>query len=390
MESAKNYMGGGGGGGGGLLKDHYFAGHAAAASSAVLASSLLTHPLDTLKTLLQLGAASSRQMGLSQVVDRVRSVSGLSGLYNGFGWSTMGKISGLGARFGTYEILTAFYKDGREDDYVYVSEALLAGIAAGTVEAVMCTPFELFKLRNQVTSASHCRTMSPAQFAQEANPMIPKLLPRYTPDARALQQTLGILSTLSTKHTDIAGALKLNPWMLTGSGRPPLPSEVRRPLDIVSLEGWGALWRGLRSGIARDSVFGGVFFSTWQFFHIAMLNWKALDIHPPPRSINEVGPVSPLAASLAAGFSGALAASLSHTFDTAKSRSQCTVTPKYIAMERKLLRWEAPGIWIERVTGMSPADRNIMFRGFWMRNARCGIGSFAVVGGYYLAVDHLL
>lgn len=32
------------------------------------------------------------------------------GLYNGFGWLALGRISGVGARFGTYEILTAFYK----------------------------------------------------------------------------------------------------------------------------------------------------------------------------------------------------------------------------------------------------------------------------------------
>lgn len=46
------------------------------------------------------------------------------------------------------------------------------------------------------------------------------------------------------------------------------------------------------------------------------------------RSIDDVGPVSPLASSLAAGFSGAVAAAASHTFDTAKSRSQCIVMPK--------------------------------------------------------------
>lgn len=316
-------------------------------------------------------------------------MSGLSGLYNGFAWSTLGKISGLGARFGTYEILTAFYKDGRDDNFVYVPEALLAGIAAGAVEAVVCTPFELLKLRKQVASASHSKTLSSVKFMQEANPMISKLLPSYTPDARALQHTAGVLSTLCTRNADIIGGLKLNPWMLTGSGRPPLASEVRRFRDIISLEGWGALWRGLRSGLARDCVFGGVFFSTWQFIHIAMLNWKALDINPPPRSIGEVGPVSPLAASLAAGFSGTVASAASHSFDTAKSRTQCIVTPKYIAKERKLLRWEAPGNWIERVTGMSPADRNIMFRGFSMRMARSGIATFVVVGGYLVAVNHL-
>lgn len=40
--------------------------------------------------------------------------------------------------------------------------------------------------------------------------------------------------------------------------------------------------------------------------------------------------MSPLPASLAAGFSGSLAAVASHCFDTAKTRSQCIVTPKVL------------------------------------------------------------
>lgn len=372
---------------GNLLKDNMFAGHAIAAAASVAVASSVTHPLDTLKSLLQVGAGSTQRLGLAQVSGRVRSVSGVSGLYSGFGWSTLGMISGIGARFGIYEILTAFYKDGREDNYVYVSEALLAGIAAGAIEAVICTPFELLKIRRQV-SASRFKTLSSLE-AMESTPLISKLLPGYTLNIKAWNNTVGLLSTLSPKHPDMVGALKQYPWMLTGSGRPPLASDVKGPFNIISLEGWSALWKGLRPGIARDCVFGGFFFSTWQFFHIAMLNWKTVDTNPPPRSIDEVGPVSPLASSLAAGFSGALAAAASHLFDTAKSRSQCIVTPKYIAMERKLLRWKAPGIWLERVTGMSPADRNIMFRGLWLRMARSGIASSALVGSYFLAVDYL-
>lgn len=42
----------------------------------------------------------------------------------------------------------------------------------------------------------------------------------------------------------------------------------------------------------------------------------------------EIGPLSPLAVSLAAGFSGSVAAAASHCFDTARSRSQCIVLPK--------------------------------------------------------------
>ncbi|KAI8027660.1 Histone-lysine N-methyltransferase EZ3 [Camellia lanceoleosa] len=40
--------------------------------------------------------------------------------------------------------------DGREDNYVHVSEAFMAGIAAGAVESVVSSPFELIKLRAQI------------------------------------------------------------------------------------------------------------------------------------------------------------------------------------------------------------------------------------------------
>lgn len=32
------------------------------------------------------------------------------GLYSGLGWLTLGRTLGVGARFGVYEILTAFYR----------------------------------------------------------------------------------------------------------------------------------------------------------------------------------------------------------------------------------------------------------------------------------------
>ncbi|CAA6655712.1 unnamed protein product [Spirodela intermedia] len=360
-----------------LLKHHLFATHAIAAAGSVTLASSLTHPLDTLKSLLQVGAGYRKQTNLSQVLDRVRSLSGFSGLYSGFGWSTFGRNLAIGARFGTYEILTAFYKDGREDNYVLVSEALSAGFAAGAVEAFVNTPFELFKLREQLSSASYVGKISPGKVA-EGTSVISKSLASYTPDRRAWNYTVGLLSVLPKHSCNLADSLKECPWMLTGSGRPPLASE------------FGAIWRGLRPGIARDCVFGGVFFSTWQFLHIAMLDWKAVDMNPPPRSIDEIGSVSPLSASLAAGFSGSLAAVASHCFDTAKTRSQCIVIPKYISVERKLLRWEVPGNWLERKTGISPRDRSILFRGIGLRMSCSGFASFGIVGGYLLAVKYIL
>ncbi|KAJ0969985.1 hypothetical protein J5N97_022862 [Dioscorea zingiberensis] len=66
---------------GGLLRDSTFAGHAAAATGSVAVASSLTYPFDTLKTLLQVGAGSGQKLSFSQVVDRVRSVSGFSGAF---------------------------------------------------------------------------------------------------------------------------------------------------------------------------------------------------------------------------------------------------------------------------------------------------------------------
>ncbi|XP_077213308.1 mitochondrial substrate carrier family protein [Tasmannia lanceolata] len=373
-----------------LLNHHMFATHAIAAAGSVALGTALTHPLDSLKTLIQVGSGSSQQLVAAQVLDRVRSVSGSFGLYSGLGWSIFGRISGLGVRFGIYELLTAFYKDGRNEDYVHVSEALLAGIAAGALEALVSTPFEFCKLRAQVASASHLPTSSTVKEILGTSPIMSKLQRGYAPDTKAWENTVGLLSTLSNKNSKIVGALKEYPWMMTGSGRTPFIYEVKGPLNIISLEGWHALWRGLRAGIVRDCIFGGVFFSSWQFLHIAMLDWKAIDMDPQPSSAEEIGPVSPLAASIAAGFSGSIAAAASHGFDTAKSRSQCIVMPKYISMERRLLRWKPPGFWLERVAGISPSDRNILFRGISLRMARCGLASFTIVGSYFLALDHLL
>lgn len=38
---------------------------------------------------------------------------------------------------------------------MYVSEALMSGLAAGSVESLVSSPFELIKFRAQVASASH-------------------------------------------------------------------------------------------------------------------------------------------------------------------------------------------------------------------------------------------
>lgn len=362
-----------------LLKNPVFASHVIAAGGSVTIGTALTYPLDTIKSLIQVGASSSKQLTATQVLGRVQSLSGYSGLYSGLSWLTLGRVTSLGARYGVYEILTAFYKDGRMDNYVYVSEALLAGMASGAMESCINSPFEMMKLRKQVSSAIHV----PSNITPEAKPALAslnsRLLPGYVLDKVALDRTINLLSVLSSKNHNLANGLKNHPWMMTGSGNPPAVTDVRRILDIIRFEGWGALWRGLRAGIARDSVFGGIFFGSWQFLHQALLNWKAVGMDPPPETNDEVAPLSPLTVSMAAGLSGALAAAASHGFDTSRTRSQCVVLPKYVAMERKFLKWRRPGNWFERNTGIHPSDRNLMFRGISARMARSGRDRKSVV-----------
>ena len=181
---------------------------------------------------------------------------------------------------------STFLADGREDNYVSASDALLAGMVAGAIETFISSPFELIKLRAQVTSASYVPSSTFALEKGAQPPLISRLLRGCYPDKRSLNQYVGLISTLTTKNTNVTSALLEYPWAMTGCGRPPSVCNVTRPSDIISLEGWSTLWRGLRSGIVRDSVFGGVFFSSWQFLHQAMLDWKAVGMNPPPRFIS--------------------------------------------------------------------------------------------------------
>ncbi|CAN1311741.1 hypothetical protein LINPERPRIM_LOCUS28451 [Linum perenne] len=375
-----------------LFKNHLFAAHAFAGVGSVALGTAITYPLDTIKVLTQIRSQSCCFYQCQALTDLYLLTNVIVGVYSGLGWLTSGRIVGLGTRFGVYEILTAYYKDGREDNNVYVHEALMAGVVAGAVESLTSSPFEFVKLRAQVTSAT-CIPPSSTTSVMESRavgPAVAKLLHGYTPDVKALNQSTALLSTLSTKHPDLVGALREYPWMMTGSGRPPSVSDVYKLSNVISLEGWRAFWRGLRSGIARDSIFGGTFFCSWQFLHRAMLDWKAVGMVPEPRFDDEIGPLSPLAVSAAAGFSGSIAAAASHCFDTSKCRFQCTVLPKYLQMERALLKWRRPGTRFEKATGIHPADRNVLFRGIWLRMARSGIASFVIVGTYYLAVNRLV
>lgn len=176
--------------------------------------------------------------------------------------------------------------DGRDYNYVHASEAFMAGLVAGATESLITTPFDMIKLRAQVASATRIPTSTLNKTENVVGPLVSSLLRRYSPDKIALANSVNLLSTLPSKHPDLTSAIKEYPWMMSGSGRAPHVWHVRTVVDIVSLEGCSALWRGLRSGVARDSIFGAMFFSTWQFLHSALLDWKAVNTVPLPRYIN--------------------------------------------------------------------------------------------------------
>ncbi|KAJ0816755.1 putative mitochondrial carrier domain superfamily [Helianthus annuus] len=142
---------------------------------------------------------------------RRKQVISLVWLYNGFGCLATGRMLGVGACFSTYELLTAFYKDGRKDNYVYVSEALTAGIVAGGVESLMSSLFELFTIRAQVSAVSRVPNSSTNLQKESVSTSVTKLLRGYNLDVKALDHSIGLLSTVDTKRSNLTGSLKEYP-----------------------------------------------------------------------------------------------------------------------------------------------------------------------------------
>jgi hypothetical protein len=95
-------------------------------------------------------------------------------------------------------VLTLVYvlADGREDNYVYYSEAMLAGIVAGAVETVFCTPFELFKLRKLVSFVIPSKAMGPANVVKDHFQWF-STVAGYVLDITVWNNTAGLLSDLS-------------------------------------------------------------------------------------------------------------------------------------------------------------------------------------------------
>ncbi|CAM6099450.1 unnamed protein product [Calypogeia fissa] len=364
--------------------------HGNAVLGAIATETVFFYPLDTLKTLLQVSANAGKSMGISAIVEGVGATSGFAGLYGGAGWQVLGRLPVLSARFGVYEIITAYFSDGRSENFVTVSEALLAGLAAGACESVISTPFDFLKVRAQVITATTGEVKARSAFFQSQQKTFDPNSALRGSNAAHWKNIRKSLSLLPVQSPNLIPALKEYPWLATGSGQPPLVKDVGGLRGAIRLEGWKSLWSGLRPGLFRDAIYGGCFFSVWQYLDDLVAEWKAYKMDPPPSSWDEVGPSSPLQLSLTAGIAASFAAAASHSFDSAKSRAQATVVPKYLAMERTLLKWKVPGNWFEYIVGFSPLDRPFLRKALGVRALQHGLGTFALVLTYHTTVQTAL
>jgi len=361
--------------------------HGLAAIAAVATEAALTYPLDTLKTLLQVSANAGKSTGIQAAVNagtrvdvsilasEIRSTFGVSGFYGGVGWQLLGRLSTLGARFGVYELSCAFITDGRTSHQVTISEAFLAGLFAGSVESFVGTPFDILKLRAQLTACSlplEGATVSKSYSEAQWN--------------RAHRCFIG----LPHLNPNIVSSLRRDPWLQNGSGHPPLVRDVSGLKRVTDVEGLSTLWRGVRPGMFRDASYAAVFFGSWQFLYELLLELKAFKMEPKPSSLEEIPPLKPWQLTVTAGIAASGAAAVSHTLDTAKTRSQATIIPRHVAMERQFLKWVKPGSWLSRTVGILPFDEPLLWRGLRIRIAQHGLAATALVGGYQAALHYFM
>eukprot|EP00897_Mesotaenium_endlicherianum_P004610 jgi/Mesen1/4177/ME000219S03309 len=168
--------------------------------------------------------------------------------------------------------------------------------------------------------------------------------------------------------------------------------EVLR--GTVAGEGWRQLWRGWRSSAATSVVYSGVLFATWHCLEQLSRELSALragrDIRCDGRDarlavlLNDTCRLP--APATAAAAAGALA---SHPFDTALLRTQASVLPKHVMMERSLLRIRESMKWWEKLAGLRAWEKGIHWHGVGARVAYHSAAMFVLVGMFQLSLKLL-
>ncbi|CAL5341278.1 unnamed protein product [Camellia sinensis] len=113
-----------------------------------------------------------------------------------------------------------------EKTIMCMSEAFMAGIAAGAVESVVSSPFELIKLCAQVNSASRILSSDTVATRTAVSPLLARLLPGYSPDMRTLNHSVGLLFL---ETFEVAKTISMGPSLESGSKVGKSGSKVHEP-----------------------------------------------------------------------------------------------------------------------------------------------------------------
>ncbi|CAI5990674.1 unnamed protein product [Closterium sp. NIES-65] len=215
-------------------------------------------------------------------------------------------------------------------------QAALAGAIAGATESLLSTPFDLLRTR-LLLATPLLPPVPPSHPISLPSPSI--RIHRPSTPSQPTSSSLGKPSPSETSpnHTSSGQSATINQ-----SSNPTARAGVRA-------EGAAQLWRGLRAGVTRDSLFGAVFFGGWVTIEEGLRELEELQRRKSERDGEEEqertegggvgggdmgrGSVGngywyALTQGLEAAVAAAVASVVSHPFDCAKTRTQATVLPK--------------------------------------------------------------
>jgi len=136
--------------------------HLIAGGSAGLVESTCCHPLDTIKTRMQLRATAGSTIGPIQTATRIVTNEGFFALYKGLTAVWAGIIPKMMTRFTSFEMYKDFLRK-TPDENLSKGKVLLAGLGSGVTEAILVvTPAEVCKIRMQ---SQYHSMMDPAAVA---------------------------------------------------------------------------------------------------------------------------------------------------------------------------------------------------------------------------------
>lgn len=282
--------------------------HLVAGGAAGFVESSICHPLDTIKTRMQLRQAGGSTHGLFMTGARIIQKESFPALYKGLTAVYMGIVPKMAVRFSSFESYKGYLADA--DGKVSQSATFLAGLGSGVTEAILVvTPAEVCKIRLQAQFHSMA---DPAQLATRKyrNVLQTALLVAKEEGISALYK--GVVPTVMRQGINQAvnfttyQAVKtywlekqqkseLLPWesMLFGGLSGGLGPLVNNPLDVVKTrlqkqrivegqvpkyrgigqaipvivqeEGVLALWKGITPRLMRIMPGQAITFMTYEF-----------------------------------------------------------------------------------------------------------------------------